>query len=86
LILSNADLEEEKVGMNGESVYFTARHLLQTLNALEDRLLDLPLMLVHGKKLTKPNLVSGVIPTPVPVERDVVEKKKPSLLALADVR
>ena len=68
-----------------EPVYYTARHLLQALNALEDRLLDLPLVLVHGKELTKPNLVSGIIPAPIPVERTVVEEKKPSLLAFADL-
>ena len=67
-----------------EPVYYTARHLLQALNALEDRLLDLPLVLVHGKELTKPNLVNGIIPSPIPVERGVVEEKKPSLLAFAD--
>jgi hypothetical protein len=50
---------------------------------MEERLLDLPLVLVHGKDLTKPNLVSGMIPSPVPVDRDAVEAKKPSLLALA---
>jgi len=69
-----------------EPVYYTARHLLQALNALEDRLLDLPLVLVHGKELTKPNLVSGILPSPIPVERSVVEEKKPSLLAFADLR
>ena len=69
-----------------EPVYYTARHLLQALNNLEGCLLDLPLVLVHGKDLTKPNLVSGIIPTPVPVDREVVEAKKPSLLALAALR
>ncbi len=69
-----------------ERVYYTARHLLQALNNLEDSLLDLPLVLVHGKDLTKPNLVSGIIPSPIPVDRTVVEDKKPSLLALADLR
>jgi hypothetical protein len=64
-----------------EPVYYTARHLLQALNNLDERLLDLPLVLVHGKKLTKPNLVSGIIPSPI-----VVEEKNPSLLALADLR
>jgi hypothetical protein len=62
------------------------RHLLQALNSLDERLLDLPLVLVHGKELTKPNLVSGIIPSPIPVERSLVEAKKPSLLALADLR
>jgi hypothetical protein len=74
------------VSKKEEPVYYTARHLLQALSALDERLLDLPLVLVHGKDLTKPNLVSGIIPSPVPVNREVVEEKKPSRLALADVR
>jgi hypothetical protein len=68
-----------------EPIYYTARHFLQALNALEDRLLDLPLVLVHGKEFTKPNLVNGIIPAPIPVERTVVEEKNPSLLAFADL-
>jgi hypothetical protein len=56
------------VGKKKEPVYYTARHLLQALNNLDDSLLDLPLVLVHGKRLTKPNLVSGIIPSPVPLE------------------
>jgi hypothetical protein len=66
-------------------VYYTARHLLQALSNLDDALLDLPLVLVHGKELTKPNLVSGIIPSPVSVDRGTVEEKRPSLLALADL-
>jgi hypothetical protein len=69
-----------------EPIYYTARHLLQALNSLEEGLLDLPLMLIHGKDLTKPNLVSGILPTPILVDRDVVEAKKPSLLALAALK
>src|SRR6516225_7402606 len=42
--------------------YYTARHLLQALKNLDEGLLDLPLVLVHGKELDKPNLVSGMIP------------------------
>jgi hypothetical protein len=80
------DQETREVGKKQERVYYTARHLLQALSGLDESLLDLPLMLVHGKKLTKPNLVSGIIPAPVAVERTVVEEKKPSLLALADLR
>jgi hypothetical protein len=72
-----------EVGTKEEKVYYTARHLLQALNALEDDLLDLPLVLVHGKELHKPNLVNGIIPAPIAVERAVVKEKKPSLLALA---
>jgi hypothetical protein len=69
-----------------EQVYYTARHLLQALQNLDERLLDYPLVLVHGKELAKPNLVHGLIPSPVPVDQAVVEEKKPSLLALADWR
>jgi hypothetical protein len=72
------------VSIEEEPVYYTARHLLQALNNLEDKLLDLPLVLIHGKDLTKPNLVSGIIPAPIPVDQTLVEGKKPSLLALAD--
>ncbi len=68
-----------------EPVYYTARHLLQALNNLDDSLLDRPLVLIHGKDLTKPNLVSGIIPAPIPVDQTLVEAKKPSLLALADL-
>ena len=68
-----------------EPVYYTGRHLLQALNNLEDSLLDRPLVLIHGKDLTKPNLVSGIIPAPIPVDQTLVEAKKPSLLALADL-
>ena len=66
--------------------YYTARHLLQALSNLDASLLDLPLVLVHGKELNKPNLVSGIIPSPIPVDRMAVEEKKPSLLGLADLR
>jgi hypothetical protein len=66
-----------------EPVYYTARHLLDALKELDPGLLDLPLVLVHGKDLSKPNLVTGIIPSPVPVDRSVVEEKKPALLALA---
>ena len=41
-------------------------------------------MLIHGKDLTKPNLVSGIIPSPIPVDRVAVQQKKPSLLAFAN--
>jgi hypothetical protein len=30
--------------------------------------------------------VSGIIPSPVPVDRATAEEKKPALLALADLR
>ena len=66
-----------------EPIYFTVRHLLEALQALDRSLLDLPLVLVHGKELHKPNLVSGFIPAPLEVGRKIVEAKKPSLLTLA---
>lgn len=69
-----------------EPIYYSARHLLQALSALDDSLLDMPLVLIHGKDLTKPNLISGLIPAPVPVSRAVVEQKKPSLLGLAELQ
>ncbi len=75
---------KRQVKKEEEPVYYTARHLLQALSKLEDRLLDLPLVLVHGKELTKPNLVNGIIPAPIAVNRTVVEEKKPSLLAFAE--
>ena len=67
-------------------VDYTARHLLQALSSPDEAFLDLPVVLVHGKDLSKPDLVSGIVPSPVPVDRAVVEEKKPSLLALADLR
>jgi hypothetical protein len=73
------------VSKKAEPVYYTGRHLLKALGELDEGLLDLPLVLVHGKELTKPNLVSGLIPSPVPVDRTVVEAKQPSLLALANL-
>jgi hypothetical protein len=73
------------VSKKDEPVYYTARHLLQALSSLDNSLLDLPLVLVHGKELSKPNLVSGIIPSPIPVRRKVVEEKGPALLALADL-
>ena len=75
----------EELSDEEEPIHYTARHLLQALNHLDERLLDLPLVLIHGKDLTKPNLVSGIIPSPIPVERIAVEEKKPSLLALAEL-
>ena len=62
-----------------EPAHYTARHLREALNNLEDNLLDHPLVLIHGKDLTKPNLVSGIIPAPIPVDQALVEGKKPSL-------
>lgn len=62
--------------------YFTARHLREMLQNLDDNLLDLPLLLIHGKDLTKPNLITGFLPSAVPVDKDHVEDKKPSFLSL----
>ena len=67
-----------------EEVYYTARHLLEALQKLDDHLLDCPLLLIHGKGLHKPNLVHGFVPAPTPVDLEVVEAKKPSLLTLAE--
>lgn len=69
--------------MNDEHLYYTARDLLQALRNMDDQLLDLPLMLLHGKELTKANLVSGLIPCPITVGRQAVDEKKPSLLTFA---
>ncbi len=66
-------------------IYYTARHLLNALQQLDEEFLDLPLILAHGKDLHKPNLVQGFVPAPVAVDRVVVEAKKPSLLMLAEL-
>ena len=71
------------MGKKEEKVYYTARHLLKALQLLDDNLLDLPLVLVHGKELQKPNLVQGFIPTPVPVDREAAEAKNPSILTIS---
>jgi hypothetical protein len=63
--------------------YFTPRHLLALIKQLDEALLDLPLVLVHGKGLDKPNLVHGFVPAAVSVDRAIVEAKAPSLLMLA---
>jgi hypothetical protein len=73
------------VSESDEAVHYTARHLLEALAALDEPLLDLPLVLIHGKDLSKPNLVSGILPTPVAVDRAAAQAKKPALLALADL-
>lgn len=65
-----------------EEQYYTARHLLEALRNLDDRYLDMPLVLIHGKSLQKPNLVQGLIPAPTPVRRSAVDSKKTSLLTL----
>lgn len=68
---------------NGEEpVYYTARHLLTALQQLDASLLDMPLVLIHGKELQKPRLVQGLLPTPTPVLREAVEAKQTSLLTL----
>ena len=70
---------------DSEEVYFTARHLLAMLHGLDDSLLDTPLLLVHGRGLDKPNLVHGFVPATVPVKREVVQAKAPSLLMFAEL-
>ena len=69
----------------GEPVYFTPRHLLAILRSLDVALLDMPLLLVHGKDLDKPNLVQGFVPAAVSVDRNIVQVKAPSLLMLANL-
>lgn len=64
-------------------IYYTARHLLQAFQALDDARLDAPLILIHGKGLEKPNLIRGFLPALTPCDRNTVEAKKPSLLTLA---
>ncbi len=71
--------------MEEEQVYYTARHLLQALQALEDTYLDMPLVLIHGKELQKPNLVCGLLPTPTPIPRTAIETKPPSLLTFGQL-
>lgn len=68
-----------------EELYFTARHLLNLLKGMDDHRLDLPLILVHGKELHKPNLIHGFLPAPVPVDEKAVQAKAPALLALAQL-
>jgi hypothetical protein len=65
-----------------DSQYFTARHLLQMLQGMDASYLDMPMIFIHGKDLTKPNLIAGFLPSPVPVDKDHVEEKKPSFLSL----
>jgi hypothetical protein len=68
-----------------DPVYYTARHLLQALQQLDENLLDYPLVLVHGKELQKPHLIHGLLPTPTPVDRKTVENKPASLLTLGEL-
>ena len=69
-----------------EEMYYTARHLLQALQNLDEGLLDYPLLLIHGKELQKPNLIHGFVPAPTPVKLEALEAKKPSLLTLAQLK
>ncbi|QDU93901.1 hypothetical protein [Lignipirellula cremea] len=64
-------------------VYFTARLLLEALEKMDESMLDLPLLMIHGKNLHKPNLVAGWVPAPTPVLRTAVESKNASLLTIA---
>ena len=68
-----------------EKLYFTPRHLLEILKHLDEGLLDMPLVLVHGRGLDKPNLVHGFVPAAVSVNRAVVESKAPSLLMIGQL-
>jgi hypothetical protein len=70
---------------DADEMYFTPRHLLEMLRALDESLLDKPLLLVHGRGLDKPNLVHGFVPAAVPVNREMVQAKAPSLLMLAEL-
>jgi len=72
-----------KVCRMSEAMHYTARHLLEALSNLDERLLDAPLMLIHGKELTKPNLIHGFVPALTACDQQAVEQKKPSLLTLA---
>ncbi len=68
-----------------EPQYYTARHLLEALRALDEKYLDRPLVLIHGKSLHKPNLVQGLIPALTPISRSAVDSKAPSLLTLGEL-
>ena len=68
-----------------EPIYYTARHLLEALQKLDEPLLDCPLVLIHGKQLHKPNLIRGLLPTLTPIDQEAVEAKPPALLTLADL-
>jgi hypothetical protein len=68
-----------------EKLYFTPRHLLEILKHLDEPLLDMPLVLVHGRGLHKPNLVHGFVAAAVAVDRTTVESKAPSLLMIAQL-
>ena len=65
--------------------YYTARHLLEALQQMDDQLLDYPLVLAHGKRLQKPILIQGWVPVPTPVDQHAVEAKPPSLLMLGEL-
>jgi hypothetical protein len=71
--------------MSKQKLLYTARHLLHALQQLDDGFLDLPVILAHGKDLSKPNLVQGFVPAPVSVSRAAVEAKQPSLLMLGEL-
>jgi hypothetical protein len=81
----NGDLNPAEDAPDADVPYYTARHLLNALQRLDEQFLDLPLVLIHGKELHKPNLVQGLIPAPTPVSRRAVETKPPSLLTLGEL-
>jgi hypothetical protein len=70
---------------NESNRYYTTRHLLEALQQMDDRLLDYPLVLVHGKRLQKPILIQGLLPVPTPVDQRTVESKPASLLTLGEL-
>lgn len=83
--MNNEPPPQYQAGDTDQGVYYTARHLLHALQQLDDRLLDYPLVLIHGKQLHKPNLIQGLLPTPTPVDQKSVESKPPSLLTLGEL-
>ena len=70
---------------NESNQYYTARHLMEALQQMDDRLLDYPLVLVHGKQLQKPILIQGLLPMPTPVDQRTVDSKPTSLLTLGEL-
>ena len=69
----------------GDQLHYTARHLLHALEQLDEQLLDLPVVLIYGRSLQKPNLVRGFLPSPTPVDLPTVEAKHPALLTLGEL-
>lgn len=74
------------MGRKEQSDRYTAPHLCQALNNLENHPPDLPLIRVHGMGIINTDLVNGIFRALIAVDRGLVEKQKPSLLALADLQ